>query len=306
MNIDKLKAFYNVARLGSLERAAEELECGVATIIDQVSDLEKELKGTFFTRKGLNWSLTPNGQILCRKARTILSEIESTRRLVTDDIQSPSGVLRIVMTKNLAALWAPQFLKDFTDEHPDIRLRITSDDSELDVALGKTDIMIRPMIEPSDDIVQEYLMTWHVGLYASYKYIERFGTPKTIQDLDQHRLLSLNPSRTPAYHQAYWYLTFGKMNNEPPRDPFMSIDSLPALIDCVVQGMGITALSAELPIIKQGRLIQVLPEIVGPQVDIYYIYSRALYKSPRVRLFGEYLREHAQVDILPRPRVFLS
>lgn len=293
MNFEKLKCFYTVARNSSLTKGAEELKLDPSKVEATISELERELRSILFNRHQGMWTLTFQGQFLFRKTRVILSEIESTRSVLQENDQDElSGPLRVTTTNSLASLWIAPHIKGFLNKYPRVNFAIYPQDGEIDVSLGETDICIRPLIPEGQNLIQHYIMTWHVGLYASQDYIKQFGKPNTLRELDNHRIITLGyESNTVPYKNINWHLSIGKRPDEMPREPYMRIRSLSALIDCTLIGLGISALSKELPIIRQQRLVRVLPEVEGPEVDIFYIYPKFMANSRKVVAFRDHLAE---------------
>ncbi|MFN7662176.1 MAG: LysR substrate-binding domain-containing protein [Alphaproteobacteria bacterium] len=290
MNFDKLKAFYLVARHSSLQKGAEELEMESSDVEKLISAFEQEIKTILFNRRQEMWTLTLQGQFLFRKARIILSEIESVRSVLEEnDNEELSGTLKIATTNGLGSLWISHYIKSFLEAHPAIQLAIYPQDRDVDVTLGEADIAIRPLIPDAQNVIQHYMMTWHVGLYASPAYIKKFGEPQSLADLDNHRLITLGYENITPYKDVNWMLTIGRRPDEIPREPYLRIQALQAVIDCALEGIGIASLSRELPIIRQGRLVRVLPEIKGPEVDIFFIYPKFMANSKRILAFRDYL-----------------
>lgn len=306
MNFDKLKAFYLVARHSSLQKGAEELEMESSDVEKLISAFEQEIKTILFNRRQEMWTLTLQGQFLFRKARIILSEIESVRSVLEEnDNEELSGTLKIATTNGLGSLWISHYIKSFLEAHPAIQLAIYPQDRDVDVTLGEADIAIRPLIPDAQNVIQHYMMTWHVGLYASPAYIKKFGEPQSLADLDNHRLITLGYENITPYKDVNWMLTIGRRPDEMPREPYLRIQALQAVIDCALEGIGIASLSRELPIIRQGRLVRVLPEIKGPEVDIFFIYPKFMANSKRILAFRDYLVTQIRQEMDSRDKQYV-
>lgn len=306
MNFDKLKAFYIVARHSSLQKGAEELDVPPTDVDKLISSFEKDIRTILFNRRQEMWTLTLQGQFLFRKARIILSEVESVRCVLEEnDKDDLSGTLKIVTTHNLASLWISQYLAGFLEKNPAIQLAVYPQDREIDVTLGEGDIAIRPLIPDGQNLIQHYMMTWHVGLYASPQYLKKLGIPQSLEDLDNHRLITMGYENITPYKDANWMLTIGKRPDEIPREPYLRIQALQAVIDCALEGIGIASLSRELPIIRQGRLVRVLPEIKGPEVDIFFIYPKFMANSKRILAFRDYLVNQIRQEITAKEKTFI-
>jgi DNA-binding transcriptional LysR family regulator len=295
MDILKLKTFYQVAKLGSLTEASKQLRYSIPNISRQITSLEEELNVSLFDRKGHKLHLTLQGQLLYHKATHILVEIESIKDLLRDDNTTPAGLLRISTTHTLATLWLTEYLKGFLEKYPHMQLAIVAEDEAVDVALRECDIAIRPRIPSTPDLIQTHLITGKLGLYAHKNYLEEFGTPSTLDDLDHHRLIARGSVGCLPYNIINWPITAGKPDNEP-RTPFLQINTLSTAVELTMQGMGISALYHIIKEVKEGKLEPVLSHIEGPKFEVVYIYPRNLENSKRITCLRDYLLEHIARD----------
>jgi DNA-binding transcriptional LysR family regulator len=295
VEIKQVKIFYTIARNPDLAMAAEVLRCSKEEMLDQVHILEKELGTRLFHRDEKKWGLNPQGHTLFKSARSMLIQIETAKSSLLEKKGQPvSGPLRISTTKALTSHWIPQFVVSFKKKYPDVILEVIPDDRPMDLLSGGFDVAIRPLMPTSPELIQHYLMTWHVGLYASPKYIRDFGLPTSVENLDTHRFLAKSFEGNEPYREAHWYLHVGKKGTQPPRTPVFKTSDLSALVQVALDGMGIIAVSEELNYVQEGRLVRVLSHIKGPTPDIYYICEDYLQDSPKILAFKEHLQEGIQ------------
>ena len=295
MEIKQVKIFYTIAKNPDLAMAAEILRCSKEEMLDQVHILEKELGTRLFHRDEKRWGLNPQGHTLFKAARAMLIEIETAKSSLLEKKGQPvSGPLRISATKALTSHWIPQFAVSFKKKYPDVILEVIPDDRPIDLLSGGFDIAIRTLMPLSPDLIQHYLMTWHVGLYASPKYIRDFGLPTSVEDLDDHRFLALSFEGNEPYREPHWYLTLGKRGRDTPRTAVFKTNDLYALVRTALDGMGIISVSEELDYVQEGRLVRVLPHIKGPTPEIYYICEDYLKDSPKILAFKDHLQEGIQ------------
>ncbi len=81
MNILHMKYAVEVARLGSLNRAAESLLVAQPNVSRSIKDLENDLGITIFNRSPKGMSLTPEGEGFIRYAQGILEQIDRVERI---------------------------------------------------------------------------------------------------------------------------------------------------------------------------------------------------------------------------------
>lgn len=80
MNLLHMKYAVEVARLGSINRAAEELYIAQPNLSRYIRELEADLGITIFKRSSRGMSLTPDGETFVRSAQKALNQIESIEK----------------------------------------------------------------------------------------------------------------------------------------------------------------------------------------------------------------------------------
>ncbi|HEY0353917.1 MAG TPA: LysR family transcriptional regulator, partial [Enterovirga sp.] len=187
MDWDKIRIFYTVAEAGSFTRAGDDLGLSQSAVSRQVSALERELRAPLFHRHARGLILTEQGDLLFRAARDMRLRLENTRARLEETSERPSGELRVTTTVGLGSLWLTQRVAEFLDTYPDIRVAMILTNDELDLAMREADVALRMRRPSQPDLIQRRLFTVHFHVYASADYIKRFGEPKSVEDLDNHR-----------------------------------------------------------------------------------------------------------------------
>lgn len=288
MDWDKLRIFYYVAKAGSFIGAAEMLNLTQSTLSRSIQILEHSFHTSLFNRVPKGVTLTKQGEILFERAQQMFMYVEEAKLLIQDESAKPSGKLKVASSMALASLWLSELLPEFLRQYPDIQLEVTGNDDNLERKTREADVAIRAFAPGSPDLIQNYLFSCCLELYASPTYLEKFGTPQTPQDLDHHRLLTLEGAPLGPYYSD-WSLRIGAPRGRP-RTPYLSLNSSHALSILASKGIGIVGLSKEFPHIEDLNLVRILPDLSGPIVDIYYTYPYTLKDSERVRVLGKYLQ----------------
>ena len=287
---DKLKSFYHVARLGSFSKAGEHMHISQSALSRTVMSIEYSLKKKLFVRSVRGVSLTPEGEIVFETVKKMVADMESLKESLAEDNHLPKGNLRLTTTKALASMWLPYYISPFLEKHKDFSLNIIADDHELDLGIREADVAIRPYMPHQPDYIQRYLQTFNPRLYASPTYLEKFGMPKKVDDLDHHRLLVFGGNRVSPFGNVNWLLHVGR-GDKGPREPYISLNLSHGLYEIAIAGLGIVALSKEYSPLNNSGLIHILPEIQSPPIDIYYVYHESQSKSQRVTALANYLEE---------------
>jgi DNA-binding transcriptional LysR family regulator len=288
INWNRLTAFYHTARLGNLKHACAKLNIDQSTLSRTIQAFEETLGFKLFNRLPQGVMMTRQGEILFEVVEKVLLDIDAALLMAREEAEIPKGVLKVATTVALASVWLVEMVPEFLETYPDIELYIIGDDERLNVKAREADALIAPYMEHVPDLIQSYLFSCRLQLYASPEYIEKFGCPETVEDLNNHRLITFGTETIRPYSDIDWLLRVGL----PPgvvRKPYLSINSSKGASQLAEKGLGIVALSDEFPHIKKSNLVKILPEIEGPTVDLYYIYPKSLHNSKRVKVFGEYL-----------------
>lgn len=288
---DKLRIFYEVAKAGSFNAASEVLNISQPALSRSISILENHIQTRLFERLPRGLALTRQGEILIETIKKMSSELVQAQIAFEEEENEPVGSIRIAATAGFASLHLSVIIPEFLNRFPKMQLSIYGSDIIPNLHSNEADVVIAPFIHSDESLIQTYLTTFHLKLYASPEYIKRFGTPKIPKDLDHHRLLAYGDEKTPhPFSQANWHLTLG-MEKGLVRQPYIMINSAIGLFNLAEGGMGITSVSKEHPPLKNSQLIEILPHIKGPQIDAYYIYSIRNKKIKRIELLKKFLSE---------------
>ena len=218
MDWDKLKVFHAAAEAGSFTHAGEQLGLSQSAVSRQVTALEQELSVSLFHRHARGLILTEQGELLYRTAHEVFMKLEAARAKLTDSRERPNGDLRVTTTPGIGVHWLTPRLGEFMDLYPDIRVTLMTTDEELDLAMREADVAIRLRLPTQPDLIQRKLFSVHFHAYASPEYLKRFGTPRTLEDLDKHRIILLGGLTVPNYLQnRNWLVEVGRDGKGPAR-----------------------------------------------------------------------------------------
>ncbi|MEA2986835.1 MAG: hypothetical protein QOD94_3089 [Alphaproteobacteria bacterium] len=293
MDWDKLKVFHAAAEAGSFTHAGEQLKLSQSAVSRQVSALEQELGVSLFHRHARGLILTEQGDLLHRTAHDVFMKLEAARAKLTDSRERPNGDLKVSTTPGIGVHWLTPRLGEFIDLYPDIRICLITSDEELDLAMREADVAIRLRQPTQPALIQRKLFSVHFHAYASPEYIKRFGTPRALEDLDQHRIVLLGGSTVPLYLQnRNWLIEVGR-NSKGPRAATLVINSILGVLRACQRGLGV-ALLPDYLVEENGGLVQLFGETDAPALDAYFVYPEELKSVARVQVFRDFLVAKAQ------------
>jgi len=292
MDWDKLRTFYRVAKAGSFTNASETLNLSQSAISRQVSALEKETGAPLFHRHARGLILTQQGEILFKATEEVTTRLELASDALTDFRASPKGALRVTTTVGLGSAWLAIRMHEFIDRYPDLEIELNLSNIELDIGMREADCAIRLRQPQQPDMIQRKLFTVHFHVFATQEYIDRFGKPETVEDLDNHRIIVWGGEAPNYLSDVNWLLTIG-MPSGQARSPVLKINSILAIKRAVQRGAGI-ALLPDYSVDDTTQLVRVMTETELPSFDTYFAYPAELKSSARLVAFRDFLFEKSK------------
>lgn len=292
MDWDKLRVFHAAAEFGSFTRAADALDMSQSAVSRQVSAIERELSVPLFHRHARGLMLTEQGEILFRAAHEMLIKLDVVRGQLMESRDKPSGTLRVTTTVGLGSTWLTDRLHDFVEQYPDINLQLILENEELDLSMRQADVAIRLQKPSQPDLVQRRLFTVHFHIYASRGYLDRFGEPRSLEALDDHRVITFGVPVPTYLRDMNWLEVAGRPLGRP-RQPVMRINNVMAIRNVVRNGAGIATLP-DYMLERAGGLVRILPQAEAPSFNTYFVYPSELRNSARIAAFRDFLLAKAQ------------
>ena len=293
MDWDKLRIFQAAAEAGSFTHAGETLGLSQSAVSRQVSALESDLGAPLFHRHARGLIVTEQGETLLKTVHEVALKLDAVRSRLIDSREKPGGNLRVTTTLALGANWLASRLGEFTDLFPEVKLQLLLSDDELDLGMREADVALRLREPVQPDMIRRRLFTVHFHAYASAEYLKKAGQPRSVEDLDLHRLVAFGaPTATHFLYDLNSLLTLGR---EPrnPRSPHLSINNLAAIIRAVEQGVGIAVLP-DYCVAPNSGLVRLLPQADMPEMDCFLVYAEEMKNAARVQAFRDFLVSKAQ------------
>lgn len=289
ITLDELRAWVVVVDTGSITAAAEQLSQTTSGISRALSRLEKKLQTTLLHRTTRRIALTEEGQIFLAHAREILRAVESAEEQIAQRREIPSGRLRINAATPFMLHVIVPLLNEFTARYPLIQLELNTDDVVIDLLEQQTDIAIR-IGELRDSTIHARSLGYSkLRLMASPEYLAKYGTPASVADLANHRLLGFS-----QLEQHNLWPVWQREGEFLPIAPSVSASSGETLRQLAVYGQGIVRLSDFMSRedCATGRLVPVLADVTRDMHHpIHAVYYRNVTLSLRIRCFLDFLSE---------------
>ena len=292
MDWDKLKIFHAVAEAGSFTSATVLLNLSQSAISRQIQSLEDDLKVKLFERHARGLTLTENGEYVFKTAHEVIGKLKEVETTLSDKKDKPSGKLVVTTVLSFGTTWLTPRIQEFMDLNPEIEVELVFDNKELDLSTRQADIGIFMRRPKQLNYIQKKLVDINYHIYGSPKYLEKYGYPKTLSDLNKHKFISFGKGAPSPVFNPDWALKLGMKENKK-RKTCMRVNSVYGLLLAVRSGVGLAALPDYITM-KQPNIVKVLPNIEGPITEAHFVYPASLKNVARVTSFRNFLYSKIQ------------
>ncbi|SDS17396.1 LysR family transcriptional regulator [Agrococcus carbonis] len=189
MDAENLRYLLEVARTGRLRDAAAQLQVDETTVSRRISRLEQELGVRMFDRTPQGWRITEPGRLVIPHAEAIESSVSRALEAVVSRAGDLSGTARILAPDGFGANVLVPGMRPLLDAHPGLSLEVITATSHDLITARDFDVAVtleRP--SPRAAAVQ-HLADYELRCYASRDYLERHGTPASVDELRRDHAL---------------------------------------------------------------------------------------------------------------------
>jgi DNA-binding transcriptional LysR family regulator len=287
----ELELFVQVAETGSLSRAAEALDLSNAAASRHLSALESRLGARLVERNTRRLYLTDTGQEFFNRAKTVLADLKDAESAVNATALNPTGTLRVTASLSFAMHHVAPLLREYTQRYPNVTVQVEAVNRYLDIIDNNIDVAIRTReIEPDSNITVRRLSQTRRILAASPRYLAQHGRPRTLEDLQDHKLLIYTHANNP---NELRFTRKGQTTTLAVKGLLESNDGQ-ILRAAALDGMGILVQPTYILYedMVAGRLVPVLDDWDLPRLTINLAYPCRKHLSARVRTFIDFMAEH--------------
>lgn len=291
----EMAIFAQVVDSGGFSAAARQLGLTTSAVSRHVSRLESHLGGRLLQRTTRSQALTELGQQVHVACARMLSTAREIHALAGSYSARPNGVIRVTAPVVFGQVWLAPRLPAFLDRYPDIDVRLTLVDRNVDLVEEGVDLALRIARELAPGLAARPLMEIDYVLVASAAYLASHGAPATPQQLAQHRCSYLGYAR----FGAHWQLRRGAESVSVSVPTRLTVNNSAALLAVAEAGDGIALVTGfcARAALDQRRVVQVLPDwtIEEPYAGTAHaVYTPGPHLALKVRALIDYLVEAAE------------
>ncbi|MEQ9258553.1 MAG: LysR family transcriptional regulator [Roseovarius sp.] len=286
--LTEMEAFATVVDQGGFTDAARKMGISKSAVSKHVSSLEARLGARLLNRTTRRVSPTEIGLAYYDRALRVLNDAGEADALVSSMQSDPSGLLRISVATDFGVNHLSPVLGSFLEEFPDITVNMVLNNRYVELISEGFDMAIR-IGELEDSTLRARKLTETTKrMIASPNYLQKYGRPTKIDDLNEHKLLHYSSQA----NGSVWKLTAPSGEKRQVRTAGgLSVNDGQSLLNAAISGLGIAYLPSFLysNAMKEGLVVDVIPDLPVETQGIYAVYPPGRFTQPKVRAFIDFL-----------------
>ena len=290
-----MEVFVRVVELGGFSAAAREFRMTPSAVSKLVARLEKRLGSRLVNRSTRQLKLTAEGCSFFERAVRILAELEDAERGAARNAE-PRGRIRVSTNVPFGVHFLLPLVPEFLSRYPAVTLDVSLTDTVIDLLEERTDVAVRAGPLKSSQLLARKLGETRMMIVGAPGYLDRCGTPKTVEDLSDHNRLGFSYARA----VEGWPLLNRGARTVVPVTGNAQVSDGEALRRLVVAGLGLARLAAfqVREDIAAGRLAPILERFnPGDQEEVHAVFvGQGGHVPARVRALLDFLAERVKIS----------
>ncbi len=289
--LENIRTYVRVVELGSLSAAGRDLRLSPAVVSHRLQQLESHLGVRLLNRTTRQMQPTEHGQSFYEACQDVMNAVEHAESVAAEASLNLKGVLKVTAPLGFGRKILAPLAPEFQARHPKIDMRLRLSERLIDLLEEAVDVAVRMAVLTDSSLIARKVADCERVLAAAPGYLETQGTPRTPDDLLDHRCLLL---RYAGSAQFRWTLRTPDGPVSLPVAGPLDADDGDVLTEWALRDQGIVMkpiweIAAHL---KAGRLKPILLDFPPEPLTLAVIYPHRQYLSARVRAFADFMVEH--------------
>jgi len=293
MDLNQMMIFAKVAEFQSFTKAGRELGIEKSNVSVKVSKLENRLGVRLLNRTTRSVTLTEAGVGYYQFCSDILDRAEEADAYAESLNSEPQGTLRITAAVDAGPIITKSLINPFLEKYQQIKVDLFLTNRKVDLIRERFDIAIRAgaLQQVDSSYIARQITRTNNGLYASPAFIERWGMPASIEDLNQRLMIGF-ASEEGFANKFSLKARIGKRAVQLTPKYRLKVNDMTTNVEAALLGIGIAILPSNFiqKHIRNKLLIPVLPELEFPEAGFYALYPTRHLKSVKLKVFLEHIK----------------
>jgi len=221
----------------------------------------------------------------------VLGEVDDMESVLSRSKLSPKGTVRVSLPALMAKSTIISALPEFFAAYPDIRVEMSLTDKQVDIIEAGVDCVIRVGAVGDIGLVAKQIGRYSQITAASPSYIEKYGEPKTLEDLEHHTCVDYLVSKTGRVRS--WEFVVDGETKTIPLKAMLAVNDADSYVECGLAGLGLIQASSYTlsSYLESGALLEVLQTYPSYPRVVSILYAANRHQPRRVKVFIEWIAE---------------
>ncbi|MFZ6813998.1 LysR family transcriptional regulator [Undibacterium sp. Rencai35W] len=293
--LEAMQIYVRVAELASFTQAADSLGLPKASISTAIKQLESLLGTRLLNRTTRTVQMTQDGVLFYERSKDMLADMDELQTMFQQGEGEISGRLRIDLPIGVARYILIPRLPEFLQGLPKLEVEISSTDRRVDLVREGFDCVMR--IGALSSLGESALIARQLGELrqincVSPDYLARFGTPQSLDDLRQHRLIHYT-AHFGGKPVGFEYVDNGQ-NKTLKMTGSITVNNSDAYQAACLAGFGIIqvpVIGMQRELIAAGRLVEILPAYTAQAMPVSLLYANRRHLPKRTQRLMNWIAE---------------
>ena len=284
LDLNDLRVFVRVVDRGAFAKAARELRVPTSTVSRTVARLEARVGARLLQRTSRSVSTTAEGRTLYASVSDAIAALERATHALEPASRTPKGILRLAAPAEIACTFLAEVVVAFGERYPHVQVDVALTNRAVNLVDEGYDMAVRAAARLADSsLIAKKLGDLDHGLFASPRYLDEHGAPRSPDELARHRCVAFRAKDL----ERTWLLD----DVEVPVRAHIGADDFSYVRAAVIAGGGI-GLMPRLVCARDeaaGRLVRVLPSFGAKGAGLYILHPQSTHVPARVTAFRSFV-----------------
>ena len=287
--LEDMAMFVRIVEAGSITKAADQLNIAKSAVSRRLKELESRLGSQLISRTTRHSNLTEAGEHYYRRACSILNDVDALNEQTSGAPTQIEGTLKMTAPLSFGLMHLNDVIDEYADKHPDLKFELDFSDRHTDLIEEGFELAIRIKELQDSSYQAKRLALIRYALCASPEYLEKMGTPKTLEDLKNHEFLQYGMSKSSTIELRDEQ---GK-KHQLAMNGKIKANNGDFLREMAVKGHGIAFLPTFITYqtLASGALVPILQQYQLPTLNAYAVYPKNRFLSQRCRYLIDFIAE---------------
>jgi len=186
--LDCINTFISVVETGNFSHASRDLGITRDQVSKRIFHLESLFSTSLFIRNTRKMDLTRSGEKFYQRCKVIVKELDLAANDFVYDQKYPEGILKISVPHAFVQTCFSEIISNFLIQYPNIEINLLFSENSLGINEQKFDIVLKFEEEIKEQNIF-ILNSYRKNFYATTEFLNKYGKPKSIEELRKHNIL---------------------------------------------------------------------------------------------------------------------